>query len=178
MVRLRWLGDPGQEHLTLTTDGVTIQATSFELTGDTTIAAAQSSLRAATYINTAEEPNISNRTIEVTLYSGDGTRLTTVYRYVWIVYVNDHAPDGQILYEFTVLEELAIGEVAEQIVPIDNDKDISPSFTFSLRGSVSIPFQLSASTGKLLVSSRISFEVMASYQFEVSLTNLTYPWCL
>ena len=168
MVRLRWLGDPGQEHLTLTIGGITKQATSFELTDDTTIADAQASLRAATYINTAEEPNISNRTIEVSLYSGDGTLLYKEYRYIWIIYINDHAPDGQIRYEFMVLEETAIGEVAEQIIPIDNDKDISPSFTFSIRGSVSIPFELRASTGELVVSSRISFEVMASYQFEVS----------
>ena len=175
MVRLRWLGDPGQEHLTFVINGITVQTTSFELTGDTSIAAAESSLRAATYTNTAEEPNISNRTIEVSLYSGDGTLLYTKYRYIWIVYVNDHAPDGQIRYEFTVLEEIAIGEVAEQIIPIDNDKDISPSFTFNIRGSVSIPFELRASTGELVVSSRISFELMASFQFEVSLI-LYNPW--
>ena len=168
-MHLNSIGDPGNEHLAITTNGVTVRSTFFEFTGDVTISDAQSSLRTATYINTAEEPNLSNRAIEVSLYSEDGGLLATEYRSIWIEYVNDHAPDGRDLYEFTIQEELEISSIAEQIIPQDADKDISPSFTFSFTSSVSIPFSLLPLTGELVVSSRISFEVMASYQFDVSI---------
>ena len=168
VVRLNSIGDPGNEHLAITTNVVTARSTFFEFTGDFTISEAQTSLRTATYINTAEEPNLSNRAIELSLYSENGSLLATEYRTIWIEYVNDHAPDGRNLYEFTIQEELDISSVAEQIIPQDDDKDISPSFTFSFTNSVSIPFSLLPLTGELVVSSRISFEVMASYQFDVS----------
>ena len=168
IIRLSWIGDPGKEHITLTTNGIAQHATSFVLTGDVAISSAQSSLRGATYINTAEEPSISNRSIEVSLYSGDGTLLSREYRGIWIRYINDHAPDGLTRYDFSVPEELEINSIAAQIIPVDNDKDINPSFTFSISGSVSIPFLLNGTTGELIVISRISFELMASYQFEVS----------
>lgn len=136
-------------------------------------------LRRITYINTAEEPTLLNRTITVSVcdFREDTTGCPEVVLTIVVQDRNDNPPVfDNPEYTFDIVENSAIGTTVQSLHVDDVDRGLQPvSFTFSLISTEAVPFVLETTSDSsvviLVTTGPLDYENVPAYNFTVAASD-------
>ena len=136
-------------------------------------------LRRITYINTADEPTLLNRTISVSVcdFREDTAGCPVVVLTIVVQDRNDNPPVfDNAEYTFNIVENSPIGTTVQSLHVDDVDRGLQPvSFTFSLTSSEPVPFTLETTSDSsvviLVTTGLLDFESVPAYNFTVTASD-------
>lgn len=144
-----------------TAAGTTITFTfSFSPTSLGTVDMFSSLIATLTYSNTANEPQIGSRTINITVSDGVDTSSSTGFN-ISIQLVNDNTPVfGDEVVIVSLLESAAIGTIVFQAEA--TDMDIDSQISYSLNND-STTFNISSTSGTIVLTDTLDRETISEY---------------